>query len=348
MRYIFGFAGGLLVGIALCAGVALIWSTSPNSGPISQVVFPTPVPTPLSVYSFDNLRTATPSAGHIQFGQVISETDDSWAQLFSYTFTPNPTLPEFATVSGLANIPKAAGTYPVIVMLRGYVPSSSFRSGVGTQPSATVFARNGFITLAPDFLGFGESSSRSADPYEARFQTYTTTQALLASLSTLNTGLQVSYAATVSADVARVGLWGHSNGGHIALATLALTGNSYPTVLWAPVSKSFPFTQLFFTDEEDDQGKTTRKELAAFESVYDIDQFSPPRYYHWINASVQIHQGSSDIEVPFWWSDELVKTLRAQKLDVDYFLYPGADHNLRPAWNEAVGKSVEFFAARLR
>ncbi|MDE2590963.1 MAG: hypothetical protein KGL95_15005, partial [Patescibacteria group bacterium] len=100
-----------------------------------------------------------------------------------------------------------------------------------------------------------------------------------------------------------MGIWGHSNGGHITLAALAISGVTYPTVLWAPVSASFPYSILYYTDESDDQGMTLRKVLAQFEMVYNTDVFDPSKYYAWIKAPLDINQGTSDVEVPYWWTD---------------------------------------------
>jgi dipeptidyl aminopeptidase/acylaminoacyl peptidase len=228
-------------------------------------------------------------------------------------------------------------------MLRGYVPPDKYALGVGTQPSASVFVAHNFITLAPDFLGFGESDPKAQDQFESRFQTYTTAATLLASIADINKDLSASYSGTISADVSKVGIWGHSNGGHIALALLAITGTTDPTVLWAPVSKSFPYSNLVYTDEDDDQGKEYRKDLSRFEEAYDAEQFSPPKYSEWIKAPLQIHQGTNDVEVPYWWSDEFVATLKKDGVTVDYHKYPGADHNLRPAWTDVVNSSLESF-----
>ena len=43
-------------------------------------------------------------------------------------------------------------------------------------------SENGYITLAPDFLGYGGSDIESSNIFEARFQTYTTVLTLLKSI----------------------------------------------------------------------------------------------------------------------------------------------------------------------
>jgi dipeptidyl aminopeptidase/acylaminoacyl peptidase len=299
---------------------------------------------PLLAYTFQNLKKTNFPATQISLGPVVSEDSNSFSQIFYFLVPKTPGSKIMLKASGLMNIPKKSGSYPVIVMFRGYIPDNVYTLGAGTQPSAAVFVKNGFITLAPDFLGYGGSASPSADPFENRFQTYTTALSLLSSLSNLNKGLKTSYSGTISANLNRVGIWGHSNGGHIALSVLAISGVTYPTVLWAPVSTSFPYSILYYTDESDDQGKALRKTLAGFEDIYDTDQFSPTNYYNWIKAPIEINQGTADQEVPAWWSNNLVDTLKKGNLKVEYFTYPGADHNLLPSgWSDAVLSNINFY-----
>lgn len=296
-------------------------------------------PLPLLKYTFENLKSTKFRESKIIFGEKLDETNDYISQMFYFEVPEKPDSLNFLKVSGLANIPKGEENYPVIVMFRGYMPKETYKSGAGTQPSAKVLAKNGFITLAPDFLGYGESASASATLFEDRFQTYTTALTLLNSLSSLK---------TIGADITKIGIWGHSNGGQIALSTIAISGVNYPTVLWAPVSKPFPYSILFYTDETDDYGKALRYALSIFEKDYDTELFSPANYYNWIKAPIQIHQGTADEEVLPFWTDELVDTLKKDNIDVTYFKYPGADHNLQPSgWNNAVLREIEFFKEEL-
>lgn len=299
---------------------------------------------PLLDYTYDNLRKTKFSGSKIILGRVLDETSGSLEQTFYYPVPAKPNDPLKLIVSGVMNVPKQSGIYPVIVMFRGYMDKEVYKPGDETEPAAKVFAKNGFITLAPDFLGYGESASPSADPFEERFETYTTALTLLSSLSSLNKGLEASYSGKIKADPGKIGIWGHSNGGQIALSTLEISSLPYPTVLWAPVLKSFPYSILYYTDEFDDHGKTLRKVLTNFEKDYDTELFSLTNYLSWVKAPLEIHQGGADREVPVWWSDELVKTLKKNSLDVTYFTYPGADHNLLPdAWSAALTRSVEFY-----
>lgn len=228
--------------------------------------------------------------------------------------------------------------WPVVVMLRGYVDREIYRPGVGTERAAEVFAKNGYVTLAPDFLGYGESDPSFANNLEDRLFHPIEVLQLIASLKNID---------TVNPD--QVALWGHSNGGQIALSVLEISGKNYPTSLWAPVSKPFPYSILYYSDEADDHGKALRRVVAGFEAQYDADEFSLHNFYDWINAPVQIHQGTNDDAVPLRWSQELEKNLKAKDKEVKLYVYPDADHNLTSgenSWNLAVQRSLEWFRIR--
>jgi len=304
---------------------------------------------PLLKYTFENLKKTKFKLSPIVLGATLDEKENYISQLFFYSIRDviNGENRE-KKVSGLINVPKLSGIYPVIVMLRGFVPKETYTTGIGTKRAGEVFAQNGFITIAPDFLGYGKSDNPEGNSIEERFQTYTASLTLLSSLVNLNTGLSASYSGKIKADVAKVGIWGHSNGGQIALSVLEITGKDYPTVLWAPVSKPFPYSILYFTDEFDDHGKALRKVVANFETDYDIELYSPSNSYSWINAPIQLHQGESDDAVPQKWSDKFIADLKKLEKDVTYFTYPDADHNLLPdGWSKAVQKSLDFYREKL-
>ncbi|PIY72482.1 hypothetical protein COY87_00745 [Candidatus Roizmanbacteria bacterium CG_4_10_14_0_8_um_filter_33_9] len=315
-----------------------------NTPSLKKVI---PKEKPLLAYTFENLKKTIFPTNTFILGKIITETPEIITQIFYFNVPDKPDSRNILKVSGVINIPKNPGTYPIIVMFRGFIPEETYQPGAGTEHVAEVLAQNKFITLAPDFLGFGESSSPSKDSFEARFQTYTTALTLFSSLPNFNTALDASYSATIKADIDKVGIWAHSNGGHIALSVLAISGSTYPTVLWAPVSKSFPYSILYYTDESDDQGKALRKALALFENDYDAQLFSPERYYQWIKAPLSIHQGSTDREVPISWSDDLVDELKKDDIKLEYIIYPGADHNMLPTWSSVVKNSIVFYEDKL-
>src|SRR3989344_6636627 len=105
---------------------------------------------PLAKYSYDRLRTTNFEGGNISFGKIIKEGEGFNSRIFYFSDTFDG---KSKKVSGLINIPSKEGTYPVILMFRGFVDREIYTTGEGTRRTAEEFAGNGFITLAPDFLG---------------------------------------------------------------------------------------------------------------------------------------------------------------------------------------------------
>ncbi len=317
-----------LIIISSLAFLIFIYKKQSNirlQSPISLQKETIPTPKPLDKYSFENLRNNEFKGSEITFGNIIKDAETYISKLFYY-------YSDSKKVSGLANIPKNVQNPPVIIMLRGYVDQKIYTTGEGTKRAGEVFARNGFLTLAPDFLGYGESDNPSENSIEERFETYTTVLNLLASIKPNN----------------KIGIWAHSNGGQIAFSILAITGKSYPTVLWAPVTKPFPYSILYYTDDFEDHGKKLRKIVADFEKDYDIEKYTFTSYKELINAPIELHQGGSDQAVPQRWSDQFAAEMKKKDKNISYFTYPGDDHNFaKGSWNLVVQRNIAFFRHHL-
>lgn len=320
--WIFILVGGFcsLIGFSLAKFVFV-----PKNMPF--LVQEKPIERTLDKYSIDNLSKTNIKPGNL--------TIDKESNTFSLEF--DPALDgKMASTSGQIRIP-GEGKYPLIVMIRGYVDKEIFETGIGTEPSSKVFAQNGYITVAPDFLGYGDSSPETPDLFEARMQTYTTVLSLLKSIDQIPEW-----------DGENVFIWAHSNGGQIALTALEVTGVTYPTTLWAPVSAPFPYSILYYEDELSDYGKYLRGELARFESLYDVNNYTITSYLDRIKAPIQIHQGTANESVPVKWNNTLNTNLKELKVDTNYYIYPGANHNMSPSWNDVIQRDLEFFASNLK
>lgn len=222
----------------------------------------------------------------------------------------------------------------IVVLARGYVDKEDYQTGTGTKNAAAYFAENGYTTYAPDFSGYGMSDKEDENALGARLVKPVEILDLIAS---------------VNDGVTPIFLWGHSNGGQIMLSVAEIIGKGelFPMVkgvtLWAPVSKPFPYNILYYTDEADDKGKWLRREIAEFEKIYDVYDYSIDRYWDSIKIPLQIHQGSADEAVPVRWSRELKEALEVAKVEATYSEYPGADHNLRPVWDMVVERDLRWF-----
>lgn len=335
------FLGTLVVGILLAivgfsyyqGWLVLDWNYPARfKSPLSQsdeVKMPTRL---LDEFSFDRLRKRTYQKSSILLEKVLETNNKFTSYLFSY-------MSDGRRVTGIVNIPVLQSDVdkaPVIVMIRGYVDRDKYYSGLGTNNAAKFFAKNGYITLAPDFLGYGDSDQPVDSVFWERLHKPIEVVNLIKSVGSLP-----------QADTGRIGIWGHSNGGQIALSVLEVTGGDYPTSLWAPVSAAFPYSILYYTDEFDDLGLRLRYELAEFEKLYDVNDYSIVNYFDWIAAPIILHQGKADDAVPLKWSNKLVEKLQSLDKVVTYYVYDNAGHNMEGSWNEVVERDLEFYNKNL-
>ncbi len=313
--------------IGFMIGQILLIRTQKPSNLVRQIVDRS-----LDKYTIPNLAQVNINQSQIKTVKELKDYPNFTSNEFIMEANLNLDGKTMKKISGMLNIPKVGEKHPLIIMIRGFVPVNDYFIGNGTINASLFFANHGYMTIAPDFLGYGESDKEPENIFEARFQTYTTVMALLKSLDNVPNW-----------DHKNVFIWAHSNGGNIALTALEATSVKYPTVLWAPVSSSFPFSILYYSDEVEDKGKFLRRELAKFEDVYNTDSYSLNNYLNLIKAPIQINQGSVDTSVPVEWSSALAKTLKDQGLDVNYNLIPNADHQMTPFWNNVIEKDLKYF-----
>jgi dienelactone hydrolase len=259
---------------------------------------------PLRKYSIQNLQTYQFQLSEVNLEKIMEKKPEYTSYLFSYK-----TLGKRMT--GQVHIPNGSPdqVFPVIVMVRGYVPPEEFTTGSGTRWQAAEFAKAGYVTIAPDFLGFG-GSGQAGPGWEERFEKPVNVIELIKSLRQ-HKHLEFKQTA-FQIDTEHMGIWAHSNGGQITLSTLAGLAEPIPATFWAPVTAPFPYSVLYYSDEMDDGGRGMRSAVASFESVYNVQEYSSSQYMNRLRGPLQLHQGALDDAVPLKWSDEFVQRVRKE------------------------------------
>ena len=285
-----------------------------------------------SAYTFEALSERKFTPGKINLTTVTKKEKNFTTYVFKYQS-------DGKTISGMANIPVGQGKFPVIILLRGYADRKYYHIGLGTEKSANFLAENGFLTLAPDFLGYGYSDWEDEDILLARFYRPVEVLNLLAAVSSLP-----------SADSNRIGFWGHSNGGQIALSVLEITGKPYPTSLWAPVSLGFPESVLTYLGTQEEVGNVVKEKIEEFLKDNDPKKYSISEYLDKIKAPFIIHQATTDEMIKVDWTKDLVKRLQDQGNEVSLYLYQRENHNFNRYKNTGDllrQRDLEFFKKRL-
>ena len=345
-------------------GYAAAWYRYSGQDFGSAFVSKPSAPTPLTEFSFPSLRARLYPARDITILSELPSTSDT---VKSYLYSA-PLLER--TMTGQLLIPATVTTNtPIIVMLRGYVPPASYTTGVGTRNAAFAVAKAGFITVAPDFYGFGGSDAEPPDAWQARFEKPAAVIELINSVR--EQGVPLASDSANLHKTNKIGIWGHSNGGQIALSTKVIMREPVPTTLWAPVTAPFPYSVLYFSDEAEDEGRGVRIWISQLEDQYDLRQFSFTQYLDGLTGPLQIQHGTNDDAALPYWSREFRDKVMAENArrskattptdattstetslpptTLEYFEYPGADHNLQPGsnWSQAVERDITFFRTQL-
>lgn len=303
---------------------------TPTSIPTATFT-PTPHPEILGA-TIDGLRARTYPGGQIKVTGIYSVTDAYTRTLITY---PSDGL----KISGMMNIPFGTGPFPVVIMNHGYIAPSQYVTGSDTWRAADILARNGYLTLAPDFRGYARSD-QGLNLYRAGF--------MVDALNAVGSVKSLPYA-----DARNIGIWGHSMGGGVTTRAMVVSNQIKAAVLYGPVSADFNEPRYFyaFGGEGIDQVSPD-----LFDSVYFwtndkqlIHDLSPINYLRNVTAAVSIHQGTADTTTPKEWAEAIRDGLFAAGKNVEFFEYPGQGHAFSGAsWDLFNQRVVNFFDRNLK
>ena len=114
---------------------------------------PSPTPTPLHPMSIAYLRQQSYPGSDLVIEQTLNPGANYDRYVASY-------LSEGLKIYGLLTVPRGErpeSGWPIIVFLHGYIPPDVYRTTERYVAYQDAFARNGYITLKPDYRGHGSS-----------------------------------------------------------------------------------------------------------------------------------------------------------------------------------------------
>ena len=247
--------------------------------------------------------------------------------------------------------PKPQDGWPVIIFNHGYIPPEVYKTTERYVAYVDAFAKNGYIVFKPDFRGNGNSEGQ---PEGAYYSPAYATDALnaLASVKRYK-----------DANPGKIGMWGHSMGGNITLRDIVVdTKDIKAAVIWGGVVGSYD--DLINNWQQKASYHPGPRELALRNSSRQtlIDTYGPPQTnsQFWqtidptyrladITTPIQLHTGGNDEEVPVDFSTSLEQKLKQAGKTVEYYNYPGGNHNISsPNFDLAMQRSIDFFNKYLK
>jgi dipeptidyl aminopeptidase/acylaminoacyl peptidase len=297
---------------------------TPSNTPTRRPPTPTNTPDPRLPYYINRLRKRTYKGGKVKITDEIPENSDYKGYYISY---PSGHL----SITGYMYVPKGPGPFPVVILNHGYYDPELYFTGTGTQREADYLAREGYLTIAPDFRNYGESSSGDS---LLRIGYMEDVLNLVNSVGTID-----------KADPTRIGMWGHSMGGGIAIKASVVSNRIKAVALFGSVG----------ADEGDNYYWDSATRVKVHQLFGLPDQNPGP--YAWLSPinyldaapPMSIHHGEADEVVPIEFSAELYKEMQEQERTVEYFTYPDQPHTFQgEGWELAMERVLDFFEQYLK
>jgi dipeptidyl aminopeptidase/acylaminoacyl peptidase len=244
-------------------------------------------------------------------------------------------------ISGIMNVPRGDGPFPVVVLLHGYIDPAVYVTGQGLMREQDYLARRGYAVLHVDYRNHAGSDT---DPVaERRLRLGYTEDAV-------NAVLAVKRSSLPFLDGDRVALLGRSMGGGVLYnALVAQPGLVDAAVAFAPVSSLT--AQNFNRWIRDDRSELAAQIIDRHGAPEDNRDFwrqaSPRPYFDRITEPVLIHHGTSDDSTPFRWSRATVAALERAGVGVRFRVYEGEEHAFGPQWPLSMRRTVRFLDRHL-
>ncbi len=256
-------------------------------------------------------------------------------------------------IYGLLTLPtgvKPATGWPVIIFNHGYIPPTQYRTTERYVSYVDGFARAGYIVFKSDYRGNGTSEGQPEGSYYSPAYTVDVLNAL-ASVKKLP-----------EADPNKIGMWGHSMGGNITLRSLVVSSDIKAAVIWGGVVGTYDdlmnnWQRRVTYQPPPNELALRNRSRAELIKKYGTPKDNPafwnsidPNYnLQYVKTPVQLDVGLSDEEVPWQFSEGLRNRLEQAGKVVEFYTYPGADHNISgSSFNLAMQRSLNFFNKYLK
>ncbi|HSW88760.1 MAG TPA: alpha/beta fold hydrolase [Candidatus Saccharimonadales bacterium] len=307
------------------------------------------LPKAVNPLTIQAMRNRTYSGSDITIEQTLPDGTNYHQYITSYTS-------DGLKIYALLTVPlgdKPKNGWPVILFNHGYIAPETYQTNPSVGQYATylpVFARNGYIVFKPDYRGNGNSEGKPEGAYYSNAYIVDDLNAL------------ASIQKYKDANPNKLGIWAHSLGGNVTLKDLVIEPNAVKAaVIWGGVVGSY--NDLLYNWQRKVPFHPSSRQLALRNNYRQelIKQYGDPKtnpafwnsidpayFVKDITAPVQLDVGGSDEEVPVSFSQSLRDKLQEAGKTVEYYEYPGDNHNISANFNLAMQHSLEFFDKYLK
>ena len=245
---------------------------------------------------------------------------------------------------------KPQNGWPVIIFNHGYITPEKYTPDGNYIAYTDAFAKNGYIVFKPNYRGNGKSEGTPTSTYYSPDYTVDDLNAI------------ASIKKYPDANPAKIGVYGHSMGGSITLRDLVVNRTDIKAAaIWGGVIGSY--NDLIFNWQNRVTYQPTledlmlrNKNLDVLEGLYGTPATNPnfwnsvdPTYFlKDITAPLQIDVGLADNQVPPDFSKGLYDKLKTLGKTVEYYGYPGSNHDINQGFTLTMKRTIDFFNSYLK
>lgn len=289
------------------------------------------------------IRARSYPGGEITIEQQLDQRGSRQVSIVSYR---SDGFKIYALLS-LPTSQRPTAGYPVIILDHGYINPAQYQTD-GPEYSSWIDALTaaGFAVIKPDYRGNGNSEGVPEGGHYSPVYAYD------------NLNLVSSLKQYPVVDPKRIGLVGHSLGGHEALRTIVVSPDIKATSLAAGVTGSF--YDLFFNWPHSPAPNDQPTAIVRGNLQRLVDEQGNPKtnpdfwssasavnYVSAVTGAVQVNHGTADDVVPKLFSDHLVEALQKAGKTVEYQVYDGGDHQFTHDHDLFLRNLVDFFKRQL-
>jgi len=238
-------------------------------------------------------------------------------------------------LTGIMNVPRGKGPFPVVVLAHGYIDPAVYWSGQGFRREQDALARNGYVALHVDYRNHAGSSDDPDNDLLMR---------LGYAEDILNAAVAVRASDLPFLDGERIGVLGRSMGGSVTFnALVARPGVFDAAVVYASTS----------TTAVENFNRWQRSDGDFRRQVFRVhgSPSSDPGFWDGISAATSLDRitepvlmvhGTADESCPIRWARDTYRGLRAAGVDATLIEYPGARHYMYGEWAGSMRKALAF------
>lgn len=330
-----------IVALAIAAIIAR-YITKPKTSSVTSISVKADRQAQLDPLAIDAIRSKQYPGSPITTEQELGDQGGYTHKIVSFQAD---SLKEYALVSTPSVSPPEGG-WPIIILNHGYINPPDYQTNGGDYKSIIAPLVNaGFVVIKPDYRGHGNSQGTPEGGHFSPVYAY----------DELN--LITSLKNYPGINPERIGILGHSLGGHVAARTIVSSPHVKATAIMAGVVGDFNdiINNWPHSPMPNDRPLIVQTKKQEYLQKYGNPKDNPTiwntfaalNYASSITGLVLVIHDQDDSTVPKAFSDHFVSALQAAHKPVDYKVYPGDDHQFIQNRGQLLNDLINFYKLNL-